>query len=291
MLEAKAARRVMARAALWLAALAAAQDKDNIRRIVLRPNHARLTPVDYRWHNNRTVTCRSPAEIAAEALAEGRNGSSRVCFPSDVGDRYFTSVVQGGATWFFARTDTTEGTGVLAGAASFVLSAVGPGHALERPRVLIEESDVAHNAAALQWPGSTSVILMGGRSARPGLFDRTHGGVFAHVVKTLRRNPRIRPLFGGRPVLDGGPGIPGCVERHASLPGAEPGWCEFDGRLSLAVFKGRLYVFARANLDPVDHQEVRAVQYTSVDAGDFQGGKRVANFIPLLSRSFPTRFG
>ncbi|KAH8096370.1 hypothetical protein JL720_3738 [Aureococcus anophagefferens] len=291
----------MARAALWLAALAAAacgehgenaterrrllsnhfdakNDKKKILSTLLRLHRARVTPVDYRWHNNRTVHCRDESEIAAAAVRDGVDPSivSR-CYPVDVCDRYFTSIVEGGTTWFFARADTVHDTGTVDGAASFFLSGVGPGRG-ERPKLLFEASDVAHNTAALQWPGSTSVLLLGGRSARPGLYDGTHGGVFAYALDSLRPNPRIRPLFGAAPVFDGGPGIPGCVDRHASLPGAEAGWCEFDGRLSIAVFKGRLHVFARANLEPLpDATGVRAVQYTSVDAGAFLAASRRAD--------------
>ena len=291
----------MARAALWLAALAAAacgehgenaterrrllsnhfdakNDKKKILSTLLRLHRARVTPVVYRWHNNRTVHCRGESEIAAAALRDGVDPSivSR-CYPVDVCDRYFTSIVEGGTTWFFARADTVHDTGTVDGAASFFLSGVGPGRG-ERPKLLFGASDVAHNTAALQWPGSTSVLLLGGRSARPGLYDGTHGGVFAYALDSLRPNPRIRPLFGAAPVFDGGPGIPGCVDRHASLPGAEAGWCEFDGRLSIAVFKGRLHVFARANLEPLpDATGVRAVQYTSVDAGAFLAASRRAD--------------
>ena len=105
---------MMARAALWLAALATAacgehgenaterrrllsnhfdakNDKKKILSTLLRLHRARVTPVDYRWHNNRTVHCRDESEIAAAAVRDGVDPSivSR-CYPVDVCDRYFT---------------------------------------------------------------------------------------------------------------------------------------------------------------------------------------------------------
>lgn len=62
------------------------------------------------------------------------------------------------------------------------------------------------------------------------------------------------PINGGSPepriVISGSHA--GCVERrtHEALQwvGVPPGACEFDGRLSLSHFKGRLWLFVRANL-------------------------------------------
>ena len=78
-------------------------------------------------------------------------------------------------------------------------------------------------------------------------------GVLAHEVRGLEtRNATTAPLFGGWPVLDGGPRVPGCFEGRAALDG----WCEFDGRLSAATWRGRVWVYARSNV----RNGVRAVQ-------------------------------
>ena len=60
------------------------------------------------------------------------------------------------------------------------------------------------------------------------------------------------------------------------------GVCEFDGRLSATVFRGRLHLFARANV----RMGIRAVQHTSVDVTAFSSGK-----VPLpWSRWEPVEF-
>ena len=70
------------------------------------------------------------------------------------------------------------------------------------------------------------------------------------------------PWTAPRLVLLGG--HPGCVERRRSdalrWVGVPPGTCEFDGRLSLAHFRGRFWLFARANLASTGQ---RFVQVTS----------------------------
>ena len=71
------------------------------------------------------------------------------------------------------------------------------------------------------------------------------------------------PLFGGRSVIDGSGRVPGCVEGRSRGM-----WCEFDGRLSATVFRGRLHLFARANV----RMGLRAVQHTSVDVKAFSNG-------------------
>ena len=61
----------------------------------------------------------------------------------------------------------------------------------------------------------------------------------------------------------------GCVERRsaASLQwaGVPPGACEFDGRLSVARFRGRYWLFARANLATSGQRFVQAASSTDLE--------------------------
>ena len=71
----------------------------------------------------------------------------------------------------------------------------------------------------------------------------------------------------------------GCVERRATFGGL----CEFDGRVSLALFKGRLLLYARANTNPRG-----GGRWVQVGAGK---GCDIGQLHRLLSRSFSTPFG
>ena len=144
--------------------------------------------------------------------------------------------------------------------------------------------DAAHNAAA-HVPG-LGVVLLGGRSSQKDVRRRL-AGTCPENMERDRRKSGVRayrlakgnatPLFGGRSIIDGSGRVPGCVEGRSRGM-----WCEFDGRLSATVFRGRVHLFARANV----RMGIRAVQHTSVDVKAFSNGK-----LPLpWSRWEPVEF-
>ena len=116
-------------------------------------------------------------------------------------------------------------------------------------------------------------MLLGGRSSQKDVRRRL-AGTCPEGVERDRRKSGVRayllkkgsatPLFGGRSIIDGSGRVPGCVEGRSRGM-----WCEFDGRLSATVFRGRLHLFARANV----RMGIRAVQHTSVDVKAFSNGK------------------
>ena len=194
----------------------------------------------------------------------------------DNGDRYFTAIADGERTWMVARSRGPLGVAVL--------NEVGSPDA---PDVVLR-GDTAHNVAVLRISADV-VVLLGGRShaddlvefGDPGLGaqrSRRLVGVLAHEL-TLSRNSTATPLFGGWPVLDGGPRVPGCFEGRSVMSG----WCEFDGRLSAVTWRGRVWVYARSNI----RNGVRAVQFTSVKSDEFIAAMRVG--APPVLRWAPWR--
>jgi hypothetical protein len=69
--------------------------------------------------------------------------------------------------------------------------------------------------------------------------DRRKSGVRAYRLA----KGSATPLFGGRSVIDGSDRVPGCVEGRSRGM-----WCEFDGRLSATVWRGRVHLFAREDV-------------------------------------------
>ena len=187
---------------------------------------------------------------------------------TDNGDRYFTALPGGS---FVARSRGPQGN-VLWGDGS------------RAPDVLLC-GDAAHNVAALNVPG-LGVVLLGGRSSQKDVRRRL-AGTCPENMERDRRKSGVRayrlakgqrePLFGGRSIIDGSGRVPGCVEGRSRGM-----WCEFDGRLSATVFRGRVHLFARANV----RMGIRAVQHTSVDVKAFSNGE-----VPLpWSRWEPVEF-
>ncbi len=173
---------------------------------------------------------------------------------TDNGDRYFTALPGGS---YVARSRGPQGN-VLWGDGS------------RAPDVLLC-GDAAHNVAALNVPG-LGLVLLGGRSSQKDVRRRL-AGTCPEGVERDRRKSGVRayllkkgsatPLFGGRSIIDGSGRVPGCVEGRSKGM-----WCEFDGRLSATVFRGRVHLFARANV----RMGLRAVQHTSVDVRAFSNG-------------------
>jgi hypothetical protein len=149
--------------------------------------------------------------------------------------------------------------------------------------------NVGHNAAAFWCCGgtNTSLYLIGGRYHRPkGDFGSWMDGVYlygpAHDARSLRaRAEDNAPSWWqvAQRTLQGTHA--GCVEQR---PWFKPS-CEFDGKLSVTVFRGRVWLYVRANivgegLSGSDKGTFggRYVQVTSASAKDFEvrGGRDIA---------------
>ena len=142
----------------------------------------------------------------------------------------------------------------------------GGGGGGEAPINLTSDNDLAHNLAFARLADGR-VVAAGGQDNDPVARRGIHVFAARSRAEVLARGwlARARALS----VVPGD--HPGCVEarldqaaKRRALPAraAEPPYrCRFDGKLSLVAFRGRLFLYARANVAPVGGG--RLVQVTS----------------------------
>jgi hypothetical protein len=130
--------------------------------------------------------------------------------------------------------------------------------------------------------GHRSVFLERERTHTPGQHAaRTNATSAMHTYMIHASPPYSPPRLAIRGTH------PGCVERRSPEAlewiGVPPGACEFDGRLSLARFRGRYWLYSRANLAPSGGQRFVQVA-SSADAADWSAFEliRLRGFTPAL---------
>lgn len=100
--------------------------------------------------------------------------------------------------------------------------------------------DSATNTAVFARAGE--ILAVGGRSGNPN--HPSHRGLGVVGIRAFQvKNDTVESLFDGDPVLQGDSGK--CFEGRKLFNNH----CEFDGRLSMVWWKGRYWMYGRANLD------------------------------------------
>ena len=183
-------------------------------------------------------------------------------------DRYSSLLKCGGHELLFSRRGGTpkrparSRTDDLLNWHTVVRRRVNEDRSFASAEVALQPTDrMSHNAAFLcTSKDGDEVVAFGGRSH---LKSRTELGVrhlraTAHWPLMWRRGAKSQVMLNGSHA--------GCVEaRKSNLRVIKPGVCEFDGRLSTVQFRGRHWLFARANLHP--RGGARHVQVTSSQDG------------------------
>lgn len=190
-----------------------------------------------------------PASAACPALslvgAAGLTGTAVARPGSDCSERYSSLVHCGGHTLLFSRHEHREGVGIGTDVwTTTIRSATGPA-AFSSARVsLARPLNMSHNAV-IRCLGDNRLVAYGGRRK-----DR-HGRLILNERGVWRAEGRIETTTAGvavawkppRLVLQGERST-GCVDVRVAV-GQQ---CEFDGKLSVAEWRGETWLFARANL-------------------------------------------
>lgn len=158
-------------------------------------------------------------------------------------DRYYTIIDMNDQYWLFSRRWLHSGR-----PSTMVMYRSWDGLHFEQVGSNVIKGDSATNGAVFRSPNAThSVLILGGRSGDPNLPSHKGLGVVGirafELSRHESRHNRIVELFDGKPILQGNTG--GCHEGRAKFKNH----CEFDGRLSMVFWKGRYWLYARANLD------------------------------------------
>lgn len=193
---------------------------------------------------------------SVEAAFGGGRGALLAVDESDCTERYSTLLVCGGALLMLRRAEARRGPTIHHDYWWSVLRPALSGGRLGAPTVALPSRlNMSHNAAFACDADGRRIIAYGGRRKQLRFrdLDLNERGIH-RVVGELRG--AAAPLEGIAPtaalrvewgaprlVLDGSPAS-GCVERRSRVG---PN-CEFDGKLSTALLRGRTLVFARANV-------------------------------------------
>lgn len=167
-------------------------------------------------------------------------------------DRYYTMIDMNNEYWLFSRRWLHSGR-----PSTMAMYRSWDGLHFEQVGSNVLKGDSATNGAVFRSPNATdAVLILGGRSGDPNLPSHKGLGVIGirafELSRPESRRSRIVELFDGKPILQGNTG--GCYEGRAKFKNH----CEFDGRLSMVFWKGRYWLYARANLD----MGIRYVQVT-----------------------------
>lgn len=179
----------------------------------------------------------------------GRMGATLpVASPIDCTERYSTVLRCGGATLLLRRAEARRGPSIhhdywwtVLRVARSAASGFGPS-TISLPALL----NLSHNTAFTCSADGQHVVAYGGRRKflRFRDIDLRERGI--HVaIGTIATNGGSVALQWSRPRLAlTGSADSGCVERRSRV-GPD---CEFDGKLSVASWRGRTYLYARANI-------------------------------------------
>ena len=207
----------------------------------------------------------APACGSLDGEFGGRIGAALpVSAPVDCTERYSTVLRCGGATLLFRRAEARRGPTIHHDYWWSVVRVARDGGFGPSSVSLPAALNLSHNTAFACSADGQRVVAYGGRRKflRFRDIDIREAGIHVAIGTVVTHGSSVT-LHWSRPrlALSGLRGT-GCVERRSRV-GPD---CEFDGKLSVASWRGRTYLYARANVAECGGRHVQMTWARCVEA-------------------------